>query len=123
MHAKAHLMSDTATAASILTCATPAEAKTLGRQVRNFDQALWDAHCDRIVEEGNYLKFSQNEECRDALLGTGERVLVEASPNDRVWGVGFAVGEVEGRQGEWGENKLGKALMRVRERLAGEVRK
>lgn len=50
-------------------------------------------------------------------METGNRQLVEASPNDRIWGVGFDSEHAEGREEEWGENKLGKALMRVREKL------
>ena len=73
-----------------------------------------------MVEEGNYLKFSQSEECRRALLKTGELVLVEGSPVDRVWGIGFRGDEAEGKEEEWGLSLLGKALMRVRERLRKE---
>ena len=103
---------------------------------------IWDAGCDNVVERGNFLKFS-DEKLGRILLNTGDRMLVEASPNDRIvrsppflrshvalaetswswpqWGVGFVANEAEGREAEWGENKLGKALMRVRERIrAGE---
>lgn len=45
---------------------------------------------------------------------------MEASPSDRIWGVGFDAEHAEGREGEWGANKLGELLMRVRERLRGE---
>lgn len=70
-----------------------------------------------IVEEGNFHKFSQNEEIRIKLLDTGERELVEASPTDRIWGVGFGAAEAEAKRSEWGENRLGIALMNVRRRL------
>lgn len=96
---------------------TPAKAKKLGREVKGFQQEIWDQHCDRVVEEGNFLKFSQDEKLKGVLVGTGSRALVETSPNDRVWGIGFNSDEAEGREGEWGENKLGKALERVRKRL------
>ena len=65
-------------------------------------------------------KFAQNEALKGLLEGTGERELVEASPSDRVWGIGFVREEAERRRGEWGENLLGKALMTVRERLRGK---
>lgn len=116
MYHKALLMGDEEIAAQTLACSTPGEAKALGRKVSNFDQKAWDANCDRIVEEGNFLKFSQNEKLRDVLLGTGERELVETSPNDRLW-AGFNSEEALDHVQEWGENKLGKALMGVRERL------
>jgi ribA/ribD-fused uncharacterized protein len=117
MYHKALLMGDSEIAAQTLACETPGEAKALGRKVRNFDQSIWDANCDRVVEEGNFLKFRQNERLREVLLGTGERELVETSPNDRVWGVGFNSEEALEHVEEWGENKLGKALIKVREQL------
>ena len=113
-------MGDSEVADQTLVAETPGEAKALGRKVRGFDQGKWDAHCDRIVEEGQYLKFGQNERLKKVLLGTGERELVETSPNDRLWGVGFNSEEALEHIGEWGENKLGKALMRARDRLRKE---
>jgi len=117
MYFKAILMNDEETAARILACGTPAEAKTFGRQVKNFNQKVWDEKCDEVVQRGSWLKFSQNEECKEALLGTGDRILIEASPNDRIWGIGFDCEHALGNESEWGENKLGKALMLARDRL------
>lgn len=68
---------------------------------------------------GNWYKFTQDETLRGVLVGTGERELVEASKGDRVWGCGFGEGEAEERRAEWGENRLGKALERVRGRIRG----
>ncbi len=73
-----------------------------------------------VVERGNLLKFTQNEKLKKVLLDTGERVLVETSPNDRIWGVGFNTEQAPGNEDRWGENKLGKALMRVREQLKAD---
>ena len=112
-------MGDKDVADKVLAAETPAQAKTLGREVKPFKQELWDANCDRVAEEGNYLKFSQNDHCKSALLGSGSRELLEASPSDRIWGIGFSSNDAEGNEGAWGENKLGKALMRVRKRLGG----
>lgn len=120
MYHKALLMGDLGTAAKILSAPTPAEAKALGREVVGFEQDVWDRECDKVVERGNWLKFSQNEDCKEALLETGGKAIVEASPNDRVWGIGFAADEAERKEGEWGANKLGKALQRVRDRLRRE---
>jgi ribA/ribD-fused uncharacterized protein len=117
MWRKAQLMGDSATAGRILRAATPAQAKQLGREVQGFKQTVWDAHCDAVVEEGNWLKVSQNEGLRKVLLGPGRRGLVETSPNHRLWGVGFNSDEAVGNEERWGENKLGKALERVRARL------
>ena len=71
-------MDDEDTAAKILAAKHPSEAKRLGRKVKNFDQEKWNANADRIVEEGNWAKFSQLEELKKVLLGTGEREIVEA---------------------------------------------
>ncbi len=117
MYHKARLMNDTEVAERILRAESPGEAKSLGREVRDFDQAVWESECDGVVEEGSYLKFSQDERLKEILLGTGEKRIVETSPNDRFWGVGFNSEQALEHVEEWGENKLGKALMRARERL------
>ena len=117
MYHKALLMNDTEIASQTLQAETPAKAKSLGRKVRGFDQKVWDENCDRVVEEGNFLKFSQDERLKGTLLGTGERAIVETSPNDRIWGVGFNSEDALEHVEEWGENKLGKALMRARDRV------
>lgn len=120
MYHKALMMGDSSVADKIRQADTPAEAKALGREVKNFKQEVWDRKCDEVVENANYLKFSQVEECKRALLGTGDREIVEASPSDRIWGIGFDSENALGKESEWGANKLGKALMRVRERLRKE---
>lgn len=122
MYHKALLMNDTEIASKILEPenAHPSRAKALGREVRNFDLEVWKEHADRVVEEANLRKFGQREELRDVLLGTGDRVLVEASPDDKIWGIGFKSDEAEGRENEWGNNGLGKALMKAREKLRKE---
>ncbi|KAK5053881.1 hypothetical protein LTR84_001843 [Exophiala bonariae] len=121
MYHKALLMGDEATAAHILAPehAHPSHAKRLGRAVRHFDQAKWNEWAERIVAEGNRWKFSdaRNRDLRVELRETRRRVLVEASPEDRVWGVGFDVLAAEGREAEWGENRLGRVLQAVREDL------
>lgn len=70
----------------------PKAHKALGRKVRDFDEKTWNANKRRIVEEGTYLKFTASKNANDLktlLLQTGERELVEASPLDRIWGIGF----------------------------------
>jgi ribA/ribD-fused uncharacterized protein len=97
------------------------EANRLGRQIRDFDSEKWRSMVDEIAEECNWLKFSQIEEGRDALLATGHKTLAEASPVDRNWGIGFRGDEAEGHENEWGKTILGQALMRVRARLRHET--
>lgn len=115
-------MGDEEVAAKVLASenAHPSRAKALGREVRNFDLDLWKREADRVVEDGNIAKFGQNEELKAILLGTGDKELVEASPDDKIWGIGFKGDEGEGRESEWGNNGLGKALMRARDRLRKE---
>ncbi|KAK5002616.1 hypothetical protein LTR60_007055, partial [Cryomyces antarcticus] len=124
MYHKSLLMSDRTTADKILASSTPAEAKALGREVGSkegkFNQTIWDENCDQVVEEGNWLKFSQSERLGKVLVGTEGREIIEASPNDKIWGIGWNSEEAMDHVDEWGENKLGKALMRVRERLKRE---
>ncbi|KAI9815334.1 MAG: hypothetical protein M1827_002814 [Pycnora praestabilis] len=122
MHGKAIYFSDPATAAAILAAPEPDRQKALGRRVEHFDNERWVRRREVVVEEGNYHKFTnpRAEDLRRKLLETAERELVEASPHDRIWGVGFGKEEAEGRRGDWGLNLLGKALMRVRERIRVE---
>jgi len=121
MYRKALCMSDTATAHKIAEeAATPVEAHALGRQVKDFDSKKWKAVVEEVAETGTWLKYSQVAECREALLNTGEKVLAESNPADRVWAIGFAGKEGEGKEEEWGTNLAGKALMRVRDRLRQE---
>ncbi|EPS28768.1 hypothetical protein PDE_03714 [Penicillium oxalicum 114-2] len=95
----------------------PRELRNLGRKIPRFDDEVWEMHRLEIVIEGNYLKFSQNEDLKRRLLGTGERELVEASPQDRVWGIGFGAKSAGENRERWGLNLLGKALMEVRRRI------
>ena len=120
MAEKARLFGDMETRASILAARTPAEAKKLGRGVKGFDDARWEQARFDIVVRANEAKFSQNRALRDYLLTTGGRVLVEASPVDRIWGIGLAANDERALDPRaWrGLNLLGFALMEVRARLA-----
>lgn len=122
MAAKARLFGDERTEARILAAGHPREAKDLGRQVRAFDEEVWVAHRFELVVRGNVAKFGQDRALRTYLLGTGRRILVEASPLDRVWGIGLrADDERAGRPSQWrGLNLLGFALMEARARLVEE---
>ncbi|MBQ4810899.1 NADAR family protein [Pseudoalteromonas luteoviolacea] len=120
MYAKATLFNDHDIAAKVLTCRHPNEAKKLGRQVKNFDEQLWNAERFNIVVKANLLKFAQNPELKAYLLGTSNRVIVEASPVDKIWGVGLAEDNplIVDPKNWQGLNLLGYALMVVREELA-----
>ncbi len=120
MAAKARLFGDGDTLAKILESSDPKTAKALGRTVKNFDSDVWTANARRLVTEGNIAKFGQNQELRTFLLATGNLVLVEASPYDRIWGIGLMADDERVKNpGTWqGQNLLGFALMDVREQLA-----
>lgn len=119
MAGKAMLFDDELMLEKILAAPTPKTAKSLGRKVQGFDDATWRAHRDEIVAEGNLAKFSQHEEMGLFLLGTGEKVLVEASPMDKIWGIGLKMSDARAYDPrQWqGQNRLGFVLMQVRSRL------
>ena len=121
MASKARLFGDDETRQQILAAADPKTAKALGRQVKNFDDDAWKENCRRLVTEGNVAKFSQNETLRAYLLGTEDQVLVEASPYDRIWGIGLKATDDKAKHpATWeGQNLLGFALMDVRAQLSG----
>jgi ribA/ribD-fused uncharacterized protein len=116
---KAWLFGDVPAAAEILAADHPGAAKAAGRAVRDFDEARWNEHRFGIVVRGNLAKFGQHPELREFLIGTRERVLVEASPVDRVWGIGLtADDERAASPATWrGPNLLGFALMAARDIL------
>jgi ribA/ribD-fused uncharacterized protein len=119
MAAKARLFEDAAAERAVLAAGHPAGAKKAGRLVRGFDETIWARERFRIVVEGSVHKFGAHPALQGFLLGTGDRVLVEASPVDRVWGIGLAADDEAAMDPErWrGPNLLGFALMAARERL------
>ncbi|MFE2427232.1 NADAR family protein [Streptomyces sp. NPDC059373] len=124
MAGKARLFGDDAALARIQEARHPNAAKKLGRQVRGFDEEEWIRHRWDLVVEGNVAKFGQDAAMREYLLGTGARVLVEASPLDRIWGIGLAADDERAPDpAQWrGLNLLGFALMEARMRLLRPAR-
>jgi ribA/ribD-fused uncharacterized protein len=119
MAEKARLFHDSKIIDKIVNAKTPAEAKKLGRLVNNFDADKWDLHKFEIVIKGNFHKFNQNQNLKEFLINTNDRVIVEASPVDPIWGIGLATDHpyVENPILWKGENLLGFALMEVRDLL------
>jgi ribA/ribD-fused uncharacterized protein len=119
MAEKARLFGDDAARAQIVQAASPKAAKQLGRQIKNFNEQVWVEARFPIVVAGNLAKFCQNRALGKYLLGTNDKVLVEASPVDRIWGIGLAADNEQATNPEqWrGLNILGFALMEVRQRL------
>lgn len=94
--------------------------KDLGRKVKNYDEKIWVEHREKYVFRGNYEKFTQNLDIQEVLLNTGKTILVEASPYDKIWGIGLAANDPEAKDpSKWkGLNLLGKGLTRLRDELA-----
>ena len=121
MAEKARIFGDDDTWQQIMASYDPMTIKKLGRKVRNFNAYVWKKNCQQIVKRGNLAKFSQNQKLLEYLLGTGDKILVEASSKDTIWGIGLAEDASEASNPRlWqGENLLGFALMEVRDMLKG----
>jgi ribA/ribD-fused uncharacterized protein len=119
MFHKAMLFGDKETADKIMFAKNPSEHKKLGRLVKNYDQKVWDEHKRKIVYNGNWLKFTQNPKLLAQLLETDDKILVEASPYDPIWGIGLdenAIG-IEDSNNWQGENLLGYIITDVRDNI------
>lgn len=114
---KALLFGDGACYEKIMKTSDPAQIKILGRTIKDFDPDVWDNHKFDIVVNGNRLKFGQNKILLKRLLQTGNKYIAEASPHDKIWGIGLAAAQaIKIPQEKWpGKNLLGHALMIVRE--------
>jgi ribA/ribD-fused uncharacterized protein len=123
MAEKAKLFGDEEVRSAILKSVHPKQAKDNGRKVRNFEASLWEAQRLSIVVAGNLAKFQQNPELQKFLVGTGDRTLVEASPVDKIWGIGLAADHPDAvNPDRWpGLNLLGIALMQVRSQIVGSA--
>lgn len=120
MAEKARLFGDEEIRDQILKTSDPAICKKLGRKVRNFNQEKWNKNRENIARKGNFYKFSQNAKLREFLLSTGDKILVEASPKDRIWGIGMGKSDPDALDpAKWrGRNLLGFSIMSVRKKIA-----
>ena len=120
MAEKARLFGDEEIRTQILKTSDPAICKKLGRKVRNFNQEKWNKNRENIARKGNFYKFSQNAKLREFLLSTGDKILVEASPRDRIWGIGMGKSNPDALDpAKWrGRNLLGFSIMSVRKKIA-----
>ena len=122
MARKAKLFYDEESLAKIMAATSPKVQKALGRKVKNFDAEKWNFWCRGSVFDGNYAKFTQNPALLEKLLETRGTVLVEASPFDRIWGIGLGPNHPDAHdRSKWrGKNWLGQVLTDVRERIMAE---
>lgn len=119
MYVKAIMFNDTDTAELILLTDDPQTQKNLGRQVKNYDDAVWAGARFDVMVAGLYAKFSQNPKLKEALLATVGTRMVEASPYDRIWGIGLTASDPRAQNEDtWlGQNLMGKVLDKVRDML------
>ena len=122
MAEKARLFADTETVERILATDHPERAERLGREITDFDEEVWEGERFEIAVRGNVAKFGQNHDLGEFLLGTKERVLVAAGPEDRVWGIGIGWDDENAERPRYwrGRNLLGFALMEARARLSAQ---
>ncbi|CAF1469387.1 unnamed protein product [Rotaria sordida] len=125
MYHKAKLFNDNNIAQKILGAGTPDKCKALGRSVENFDQQTWHENRTRIVSNGLYLKFTQNEQLKRALLKYHDSLFVEAAANDCIWGVGLRENDqlIKKRSNWRGFNLLGYILTDIAHRIYDEDKK
>lgn len=116
MYSKAMLFDDKFTAGKILKTTDVRKIKQFGREVKPFDENIWESKRVEIVWQGNKAKFDQNEDLRSSLFATQGTTLVEAAPNDRIWGIGVTEDDARAYSREtWlGKNLLGEVLTQLR---------
>ena len=119
MARKALLFGDREAYKKILDADRPDQVRSIGVAITGFDEAKWTEWKYEIVKEGNFHKFNQNKKLRAYLLSTGDAVLAEANPFDKVWGIGLSADskQVSDPYAWEGLNLLGFALMEIREYL------
>lgn len=119
MHQKAVMFGDVANASRIMAEKDPRKQKALGRKVEGFIKDQWDKAAISIVTQGNIAKFEQNPSLLKQLLATEDKLIVEASPKDDIWGIGLdEYDALRTPQSEWkGTNWLGISLMAARTHL------
>jgi ribA/ribD-fused uncharacterized protein len=113
MYQKAILFNDQQMSEQILKVKDPKEQKKLGRKVKGFRPDIWDNFKYQLVKEGLFEKFKQNQNLYDYLKSYYGFILIEASPYDRIWGIGYNEADAMNNIDTWGENLLGKILTEI----------
>ena len=117
MHQKAIMFKDWETALLIEQSTNPKEMKALGRQVKNFDPKIWDEYKYDLVKAGLYCRFTQDNSAKAELLAHIGQIFVEASPYDRIWGIGYSSQDAMQNIDNWGENLLGRILTELSQEI------
>ena len=123
MAMKAKLFGDVQSHVEIMTSTNPRIQKKIGKRVKNFDKDIWEAVARDAVYRSNMAKFTQNPELQSYMLSTGDITIVEASPYDRIWGIGLGADNPDAYDREkWqGTNWLGEVCTAVRDDIKGAV--
>jgi len=121
MHQKAITFKDYDTAGKILREGDPREQKALGRTIKGFVPEVWDNVKYEIVKHGLRQKFLQNEDLKEFLISHKSDYIVEASPEDRIWGIGYFEKDALKNRDNWGENLLGKILTELALEISGDM--
>ena len=120
MYWKAKTFNDLEIAEQVMETESPKEQKALGKKIKNFNPAIWEVVGKPIMFEGLKQKFLQNPEMLVQLYQDRETTFVEASPHDRIWGIGFSEPNALQNIFNWGENRLGKLINKVAKALFDE---
>ena len=123
MYYKAMTFNDTDIAKKILETDNARKQKELGRKVNGYNDEIWTSVRFKVVSRLNYLKFSQNADLKIILLMLKDWEFVEASPEDKIWGIGLGennpdIFDVEKWQGQ---NLLGKAIKEAQQQIINEL--
>lgn len=109
---------NTILAKKIMESTNPLSIKKYGKQVKNFDEETWKKIRANVMFDGNFLKYTQNENLKKLLLSTNNKILVEASPYDKIWGAGMNAQKIIDCNYKFkGQNLLGAVLMEVRKQI------
>lgn len=117
MYDKALTFVDPVSTEAILQARSPYMCKQLGRRVRNFDEDVWNKKKEQLMFDILVAKFNSHHDLKTALINTGDKMIYEASPYDKEWGIGISVSDAANGQSKNGLNKLGQTLVKVREHL------
>jgi len=123
MAKKALLFGDYDSHREIMLEKSPALQKAMGRKVRGFDKVKWEKYCRKFVYDANLAKFTQNPKMLQELVNSGTKEIVEASPEDTIWGIGLHESNPHVLdKSKWrGTNWLGEAIMQVRETITNKT--
>lgn len=125
MYHKAQLFDDHKICSEMMKLESPSKMRSLGRQIKGFNPTTWAQKKHIIVYRATILKFTQTgaagEQLLNSLLKTMGKLLVEASPTDKDWGIGYSEEKAMDNRAKWGTNALGRLLVEARQKLGAQI--